>query len=186
MTTKAIAKRKADTQPPQPQPQQRSPPGFSTSIQPLILSPRSTNPPTNTTPAVDKSNNEDNSLQTPRTLAGIGYEEGKDGRQGVVGNDHGTNDGTEDKDDVLSIATSVSHDHDVSSQIIEREDKEMVEMTTDTPVIGESSTTENTISIDEPMIGWLGGRCDGTTLRIPPMPVGDGICVFQCDMGYDS
>ncbi len=103
----------------------------------------------------------------------------------MVGNDHGTNDSTEDKDDdVLSIATSVSHD--VSSQIMEREDKEMVEMTTDTTVIGESNTTENTISIDEQMIGWFGGRCDGTTLRIPPMPVGDGICVFQCDMGYDS
>lgn len=116
-------------------------------------------------------------------MAGIGSEEGQDGRQGVVGNDHGTNDGTEDEDDdVLSIATSVSHD--VSSQITEREDKEMVEMTPDTPVIGESNTTENTISIDEQMIGWFGGRCDGTTLRIPPMPVGDGMCVFQCDRGY--
>lgn len=62
----------------------------------------------------------------------------------------------------------------------------MVEMTPDTPVIGELNTTENTISIDEQMIGWFGGRCDGTTLRIPPMPVGDGMCVFQCDRGCDS
>ena len=97
----------------------------------------------------------------------------------MVGNDHGTNDGTEDEDDdVSSIAMSVSH---VSSQM-EREDNEMVGMATGT-VIDESNTTENTISIDERMIGWFGGRRDGTTLRIPPIPMGGGICVFQCDRG---
>ena len=183
MTTTATAKREAATQPPQPpQPQQRSP-GFLASIHQPILSPRSTNPPTNTTPAVDKSNNEDNFLLTPRPLTGIDYEEGQDGRKGVVGNDHGTNDGTDDDDDdVSSIAMSVSVS-DVSSQM-EMEDDEMVEMATDT-VIDESNTTENTISIDEQMIGWFGGRRDGTTLRIPPIPVGDGICVFQCDRGYN-
>ena len=122
MTTTATAKREAATQPPQPQqPQQRSP-GFLASIHQPILSPRSTNPPTNTTPAVDKSNNEDNFLLTPRPLTGIDYEEGQDGRKGVVGNDHGTNDGTDDDDDdVSSIAMSVSVS-DVSSQM-EMEDE---------------------------------------------------------------
>ncbi len=99
----------------------------------------------------------------------------------MVGDDHGTNDGTQDEDDdVLSIAMSVSHD--VSAQM-EREDNEMVEMAT-TTVIDESNTTENTISIDEQMIGWFGGRRDGTTLNSAYTSGRWEMC-FSIDRGYN-
>ncbi len=95
-------------QPPQPQ-QQRSP-GFLASLQ-HFLSPQSTNPSNNTTSAgtpraSNKSNNEDNSLLTPRPLPGIDYEVEEDGQQGVVGNDVAKK-GNEEDDDVSSIAMSV-------------------------------------------------------------------------------
>ena len=66
---------------------------------------------------------------------------------------------------------------------MEREGNEMVEMVTVT-VDDESSTTNSTISIDEQMIGWLGGKRDGTTLRIPPIPEEMGYGCF-CDRGYN-
>ena len=80
-------------------------------------------------------------LLTPRPLVVIDYEEGQDGRQGVVGDDHGTNDGTEDEDEDDDVLNCDVRQHDVSSRM-EREDNEMVEMAT-TTFTDESNTTEN-------------------------------------------
>ena len=88
-------------------------------------------------------------------------------------------------------AYRVTKNNDYNSPVLadggmptEREGNEMAEMATGT-VVDESNNTENTIPIDEQMIGFKGDR--GKKLHLPYMraPVEDG---YQdlCDRGYNS